>query len=311
MHRTTSHFNPKLRIPRIHELFWPVIRSGLLIGISYVILFPILTKLSGSFMDLKDLYDPSVLWIPRRFTLENYRVVFNGMYFPEAFSNSLKLTVMVSVFQLISCTTIGYGFARFPFKGSNILFAFVILTLIVPPQMMMIPLYLTFRYFNFFGLAAKPLNLMSSYWPFILLSLTGTGFKNGLFIYIIRQYFRGMPKELEDAASVDGANAFRIFLQVMLPGAVPVLVIVFLFSFVWQWNDYFYTSIFLSTKRFLPLTLEGLKDTLGITGGDEGGLIITVYNNTGSLMFMAPLLILYAFMQRSFIESIERSGIVG
>ena len=120
-----------------------------------------------------------------------------------------------------------------------------------------------------------------------------------------------MPKELEDAASVDGANAFRIFLQVMLPGAVPVLVIVFLFSFVWQWNDYFYTSIFLSTKRFLPLTLEGLKDTLGITGGDEGGLIITVYNNTGSLMFMAPLLILYAFMQRSFIESIERSGIVG
>lgn len=300
-----------LTISKLRTLTWSLFRAGLLIGISYVILFPIMAKISASFMSLKDLYDPAVLWIPRRFTLDNYRIVAKAMYFEEALVNSLQLTVMVSVLQLVSCTLIGYGFARFPFKGRNILFTFVILTLIVPPQMMMIPLYLTFRYFDLFGLLSKPINLMGTYWPFVLLTITGTGSKNGLFIYIMRQYFRGMPVELENAAAVDGANAFRTFAQVMLPGAIPVLVVVFIFSFVWQWNDYFYTSMFLSTKRFLPLTLEGLKDTLGLTGGDDGGLILTVYRNTGSLIFLAPLLILYAFMQRYFIESVDRTGLVG
>src|SRR5690606_3486983 len=120
----------------------------------------------------------------------------------------------------------------------------------------------------------------------------------------------GMPRDLEEAAYVDGAGFLRTFLVVMLPGAVPALVIVFLFSFVWQWNDYFLTSIFMNNQVLLPMTLDGLVRS--VHGFEQvTGQYASLLNNTGSLMFMAPLLLLYAFMQRYFIESIERTGIVG
>ena len=125
----------------------------------------------------------------------------------------------------------------------------MLLTLIVPPQMIMIPLYLSFRYFDPLGLLpGNGINLLNSYWPFALTSATAMGMRNGLFIYIMRQYFRGMPAELEEAAYVDGAGALRTFFQVMLPSAVPVMVIVFLFSFVWQWNDDFYSTLFMARE---------------------------------------------------------------
>ncbi len=291
-------------------------RAIVILGICYIILMPLLTKISSSFMMERDLYDQTVKWIPRNPTLDNYKLVWKYMKYPEAFKNSLVLALTVSLLQLVSCTVVGYGFARFPFKGSKLLFGLVVFILIVPPQMIMIPLYLNFRYFDLFGLLPNGgVNLLGTYWPFILTSVTATGLRNGIFIYILRQFFRAMPRDLEDAAYVDGAGPLRTFVQIMLPGAVPAMVIVFLFAFVWQWNDFFLTNIFLGGKTMLPLTLDGLLFSASgyMVGGNNmlTGQYASLVNNTGMLMFMAPLLILYAFMQRYFIESIQRTGLVG
>ena len=144
----------------------------------------------------------------------------------------------------------------------------------------------------------------------MLTSITGLGLKNGLFIYIMRQFFKGMPKSLEEAALVDGAGQLRTFFRIMLPGAKVSLIIVFLFSFVWQYNDLFLTSMYMrQTQTLLPFKLRNL--TLIFDNLDYSDEYISVIINTGMIMFITPVLLLYAFLQRYFIESIERTGIVG
>lgn len=309
-----------IRLKNVRSQFWPklkkacfnLIRWVLILGICYIIIYPLLTKISSSFMSQRDLFDKTVQWIPRFFTFDNYTMVFEQLKYPEAFLNSFILALLVSLLQLFSCTLIGYGFARFDFKGKRLLFGLVIFTLIVPPQMIMIPMYLNFRYFTLFGLIPEGINLLGTFWPFILTSITGTGLKNGLFIFIMRQFFKGMPRGLEEAAYVDGAGPLRTFFKIMLPGAIPALVIVFLFSFVWQWNDFFLTNIYLGNETVLPMMLHGLKYNVeAVLDQPISTQYASLLNNTGSLMFMAPLLLLYAFMQKYFVESIERTGLVG
>jgi len=311
---------PRIRVWAMSKALGRLLMVMIVIGISYVILLPIFTKLSSSFMVERDLYDNAVKWIPRHFTLDNYKLVWEFMEYPQAFRNSALLCLVASALQVASCTLVGYGFARFNFRGSGIAFALVLLTLLVPPQVMMTPLYLNFRYFNIFGLLPKPINLMNTYYPAIFMSMTATGIKNGLFIYILRQFFRGMPGELEEAAYVDGAGLFTTFYKIMLPSATPALVIVFLFSFVWQWNDYFFTTLLMSNAKLMPITLQGVAfkyvESLGLGSVSATDYMVTsqylsILDNAAMMLFMAPLLILYAFMQRHFVQSIERTGLVG
>ncbi|NLL43607.1 MAG: carbohydrate ABC transporter permease [Firmicutes bacterium] len=288
-----------------------VFRFVLIVGISYIILFPVLTKISSSFTPLRDLGDQTVNWIPKHPTLDNYRLAIEVMNFPKVFFNSLFLSFLVAVLQLASTTLVGYGLARFEFRGKKLIMAAAIFTLIVPPQMMMVPLYLNWRFFDFFGLLkGGGLNLMGSYWPFLLTALTGTGLRNGLYILVMRQFFAGMPRNLEEAAYVDGAGPLTTFFRVMLPGAVPAMVIVFLFGFVWQWNDSFLTTLYLDSN-FLPVALSNLSRSLAayleMTDVQYFSLIV----NAGSMLMIAPLLVMYAFLQRYFVESIERTGLVG
>lgn len=297
---------------RIKQVIVTILRTIFVIGVSYIILQPLFQKIATAFMAEIDLFDPTVEWIPRNFTFNNIKIVWEHMNYPIAFLNTFVLTFSVSFLQLLSCTLVAYGIGRFRFKGGNILFALVIFTLVVPPQMIMSPLSLNFRYFNLFGLISEQ-NLLGSFWPYILTSSTAVGLRNGLFIYIMRQFFRGMPKDLEEAAYLDGAGIFRTFRTIMLPGAVPGMVVIFLFAFVWQWNDFFFNTIFLSGQgNFLLQALQGvalkaLDHDHNLLGTPYASLI----QNTGMLLYIAPLLILYAFMQKYFIESIQRTGIVG
>ncbi len=296
------------------SLGWSFIRAVLVAGISFIIIYPLIIKFSSSIMTEADMYDLTVRWFPRnlnvRSIVRNYQLLFNELNYLVALFNSVMLALLVSVLQLISCTVIGYGFARFKFLGSNLLFALVILTLIVPPQMIMVPMFLNFRFFDIFGLLREPINLLGTYWPFVLTSLTGMGLKNGLFIYIMRQVFRGSPKSLEEAALVDGAGPIRTFLQIMLPGAGSALMIVFVFSFVWQYNDYFLSGMFLtSSAELLPFKLDRLTRIFDSYQYSEE--YISIVNNTAMILFIAPLLLFYAALQRYFVESVERTGIVG
>lgn len=289
-----------------------LLRALILVGISYVVLFPLLSKLSSSLMAYEDLYDQAVLWVPRHFTLSYYRAAFERMNYVGAALRSFGLALVTAALQLASCSLVGYGFARFSAPGSRLLFGLAIFTLIVPPQMIMIPQYTNFRYFDLLGLLpGGGVNLIGTYWPAICVSMTAMGLRNGLFIYILRQFFRGMPRDLENAAYVDGAGPFRAFLSVMLPGAIPALVIVFLFAFVWQWNDYYFTTTFMSNSELLPNRLMALPAAFGLDHNAYGTPYYSTILNTGSVLFILPLLVLYTFMQRHFIESVERTGLVG
>ena len=319
MRRTmnSSRLLRKVTLFRLTGFVWAVFRYVTIIGLGYLILHPLLLMLSSAFMHASDLSDSTVVWIPKTFTLDNFKAALYFMHYKEAFFNSLFLAVSTTLLHVCTCTFVGYGFARFRFRGRNVLFALVLLTLIVPPQALMIPTFLHFRFFDFFGviemLTGKPgLNLLDTFWPFLLLSATGMGYKNGLYILIMRQFFRGLPGELEEAALVDGAGVFRTFYRIMLPNAVPAIVTILLFSFVWQWNDYFFVNLFLENMKVLPLTLDSMATNISTTiGYPLDPFRQSMINNTGSLLVILPLVILYLFAQRYFIEGIERSGLVG
>lgn len=299
-------------------ILWSVIRAVLVIGISFIIIYPLFVKFSVSFMAEADLYDSTVVYIPKTFTLDNFKMANKLMKYKEVFSDTVILALVVAVFQTISCTLVGYGFARFKFRGKNIWFALVIATLMVPPQIILTPLYIHFRYFDVLGifeaLTGNSIKLIDTFWPMIFMAVGCMGLKNGLYIYLTRQFFRGMPKELEEAAYVDGSGLLRTFFTVMLPGAVPMMVTCFMFSFVWQWTDTFYTSNFLQSRKVLASQLASLSAQIAgyvraTTGGEPTPAYAGAIYNTGVLMVIVPLLIIYLFTQRYFVESMATSGI--
>jgi multiple sugar transport system permease protein len=200
----------------------------------------------------------------------------------------------------------------------------VMLIIVVPPQTIMAPLYLNFRFFDFFGIirliTGAPLNLLNSVAGYWMLSASGMGLKSGLYIFMLRQYFRGVPKELEEAAYVDGCGRFATFIRIMLPDAAPMLTSCFLFSFVWQWTDSFYSTLFLTNYKMLASGLGGLADRLAewwavINGSNSvAGTVAPVgYTQaiiaTGMLMCLAPLVLLYIAAQKAFVESLSQTGI--
>lgn len=303
---------------------WVIARFVLVFGISFVILYPILLKLSIAFKSMDDLYDSTVIWIPQAFTLENFRLVFTAMNYPVVLKNTLLLSSAVMILQTMICVLAGYGFARIKFKGSGLLFACVIFTILVPSQTIMIPLYLHFKNFDLLGLmklfTGNPVNLINTYWPFIISAVLGMGVKTGLYVYIFRQFFRGIPREIEEAAYVDGAGYFATFARVILPNAIPSMVTVMLFSFVWQWNDSFFTNMYLNEPKVMSsmMSSAGYGIATYMTGGGQAAnslvqdpFFMSMMMNTSVLMAILPLIILYIFVQRHFVESVERSGLVG
>lgn len=291
----------------------------LLIGLSFIILSPLIIKLSASFMTEEDLLDSLVVYIPRNFTLDNYKTAADYTHYFTGLKNTFIISLLCGLVQMFVCSYIGYGLARFKFKGRGLVMGLVLFTILAPPTTFQTSLYLRFRFFDFFGIieavSGKFINLMDSYWPLIILSVTGFAFKNGLYIFIMRQYFKNVPEELEEAAYVDGSGIFRTFFRIILPLSRSMMLTIFLFSFAWQWTDTFYTRMFFSRIGTLSNALlkgfEGMfviGKTLGLKGGQPLTICLT---GTLSLMVIAPLLLMYVFAQKSLTEGIERSGIVG
>ncbi len=291
----------------------------ILIGLCYYILSPLLLKISTSFMSENDLIDKLVVYIPKNFTLWNYKAAADYLNYWEGFRNTFLISLFAGVIQTMVCTWIGYGLARFKFKGNRIVMGLVLFTIITPPTTYQTSMYMKFRYFDVFGIieaiTGSPLNLLDSLWPLFILSITGFAFKNGLYIYMMRQFFRGFPIELEEAAYVDGAGVFCTFFKIILPNAKSMLVTIFMFAFAWQWTDTFYSTMFFSriqtlsnqlSKGFEGMFVEG--HTLALKAGQP---LTAALGGTYSLMVIIPLIIIYIFVQRQVTEGIERSGIVG
>ncbi|WP_183597227.1 carbohydrate ABC transporter permease [Paenibacillus phyllosphaerae] len=299
---------------------WSFVRLALIIGLSFVILYPILQKISTAIKHKTDLYSPIVIWIPAHYTWDNFKQAISIMDYWQTLLNTFALSSTTTILTAASCALAGYGFARLKFKGSGLLFGGVILTIMVPPTTILIPIYLNLKDFTLMGiiplLTGKSLNLLNTYWPFILTSITANSLKAGLYIFIFRQFFRGIPKEVEEAAYMDGAGVGQTFLRIMLPNAVPAVVTVTLFSFVWQWNDSFFTTTYLTSSKVMATQLSSLPYNLSIFLSDGENskadpFYMSMVQDTGILLAILPLIILYLFVQRYFVESIERTGLVG
>lgn len=296
-------------------VFVKIFTYVLLIGISYVILFPFFAKISGSFMGREDFVDVTVKLIPKYPTLDTYKAIISQNNYFQALFNTFLLSALCGLIQTFVCCVIGYGLAKFKFKGNKLVFFLVIFTMVVPHRTLQLSMFMKFRFFDIFGiielLTGEALNLTNSFWPLALLSLGGLAFKNGLYIFMMRQFFSGVPDELEESAYIDGSGVFRTFLQIILPLSVPMMITIFLFAFSWQWTDNFYTNVFF-TKTTITLmpNIVSIPRTLDTSYAAQN-LYESAIKNTCGLLILAPLLVMYIFLQRYLIGGIERSGIVG
>ncbi len=299
---------------------YELVRAVLLFGLCFLILQPLLNKISLSFMMERDLYDPTIIVVPRNFTLSNYKLVNELISYWKSLGNSIGLSAISSIIQVAFCTMVGYGFARFKFPLKNLWFACVLLVIIVPPQTIMSSLYLNFRFFDIFGIfklmTGSTINLQNSVLPYILLCMTCMGLKSGLYIFLIRQYFRGIPKELEEAAYVDGCGNFSTFIKIMLPDATPILTSCFLFAFVWQWTDSFYSRMFVGNLALLSNRLTSITSLLSdylVSINGTGSRPSIAYGqmmiSTGMIMAIIPLLLIYIVAQKGFVESLSQTGL--
>lgn len=289
-----------------------IFRAILLFGMCFMIIQPLITKVAVSFMAEKDLYDTTIIFIPKNFSLSNWKISAYLLEYSKTLWNNIWVSLVVAALEVFMCSLVGYGFSRFNFPLKRFWFFCVLLLIIVPPQTMSTSLYLHFKFFNFFGMT---FNLVRTPIPYFLMCLGCMGLKNGLYIFMIRQFFMGFPYELEEAAYVDGCGPIKTFFKVMLPGAKPILTSCFLFAFVWQWTDQFYATFFLGNIKMMSLRLANVVEALG--------RYLTVINNvatqasvgygnavlsTSILMAITPLIILYIFCQRLFVESLTSTG---
>ncbi|MBR3106266.1 MAG: carbohydrate ABC transporter permease [Clostridia bacterium] len=304
---------------RFKEISVSVIRALLMFGLCFMIIQPMITRLSMSFMAEKDLYDSTIILLPRNLTLENYKIVADLTDFPGTMINTLWISILVSICQVVAATLVSYGFARFEFPLKKFWFACVVMLIIIPPQTIQTALYITFANFDIFGIfkatTGKALNLRSSLIPYLLMSLTCMGLKNGLFIYMLRQYFKSVPESLEEAAYVDGCSTLHTFVKIMLPDAVPIIASCFLFSFVWQWTDLFYARNFLTGYPTFAIRMSTMVSRMGRYFSKDANQAIVVPNgrqlqliSIAVLFCCIPLIILYCFTQRTFVESLAMTG---
>ena len=368
---------------------WFIVRLVLLVGISYIVLYPHFTRVTTSLMAVKDFADVTVKLIPKNFTLDIYKAVWTDLDYVQVFANTLTLSLITALIQTFVCCLIAYGLAKFKFKGNKLVFFAVVFSLVIPHATLRQSMTLGFTYFDVFGLfgflngggftlpfanvidlvlgifgcykdgvlidplsniltyiggvldtelktfsdirvfegvidiipdswnkfSANGINLRDTYWPWIVLSVTGLAFKNGLYIFMLRQFYRGVPDELEESAYIDGSGVYRTFMEIILPLSVPMMITVFLFAFSWQWTDNFYTAMFFTdngpalmprlTTISVPVSLQpGLERYAAISNQYE-----TAIRNTCGIMIIAPLIIMYLFCQRYLVQGIERSGL--
>ncbi|MGM0436184.1 MAG: carbohydrate ABC transporter permease [Bacillota bacterium] len=277
----------------------------LLVSLGYVYLYPVLYMVTNSFMSMSDIISVAVRWIPTSLNWENYRIVWQDLNYPSALMDAIILAGLPALSATVSSAFIGYGFARFDLPFKKTLMTLMIMAFIIPPQITMLP---TFRmYANY--------DLLGSIRAFVYPAILGQGLNGPIYILLFYSFFKTIPKSLEESAKLDGAGPLRIFTKVAIPLAVPAIIIVFLISFVWYYNETYLAGLFLrgSDMLTLPLRVEQYINefTAMYPEGSRARELMQAVSLAGNILSLLPLLILYFFTQRHFVESIDRTGITG
>ncbi len=296
----------KLRLVKASKKWLFVLfRLAVFAGITYTILGPLVTIVSRSFFSTDDLYNPLVYLFPKSGTLERYTHVMGTLNYGKVLVKTLVYDLLLMLIQLFICSMTGYGFARFSFPFKKILFGMVIVTIVLPSYAVMLPLYQTF--IDFGGM-----NLLSTHIPMYIMTFFGCGLRSGLYIYIFNQFFRGLPKEFEEAAYIDGAGAWYTYFRIMVPNAVPSILTVAVFSLVWQYNDVFFARLFVyGGDNAMSIKLSSLQATISYVDKVMDPAEVSLYVDAGVVLGILPILLIYVVLQRYFMEGVERSGIVG
>lgn len=292
-------------------LIYKIVIYGLLISFAYVYLYPILYMVVNSLMGVDDLINDGVKWIPSKLNFENYKRAFvvlkvwdpqNKIYFDSLFQTT-SYVLKTSIAATVSSALIGYGFARYNFPFKKILFGFMLATFILPSQVTMVATIGIYR----------NLGILQTENAMILPAILGQGLNQAIYILIFYQFFKTIPDALYESAEVDGAGQLKIFFKIAIPLAIPSIVIVLLFSFVWYWNETFLTSLFTGEAKTLPLLINSFRASYEqlFPPGSAGSELNEAVVLAGNLVVILPLLVLYFIGQKQFTESIDRTGITG
>ena len=286
-----------------------LIRTLFLLGVGYVTLYPLLFMISSSFMSVSDTLDATVVWLPTGMNWFNFQKAFDLLKYGEALKNTVVLVIPCVILQVISSVFIAYGFARFKLPGLNILFALLLFNIIVPTACYIIPEYVLMT----------ELKLINTVWQFYIQAALGVGIRSALYIFIIRQFFRTMPKELEEAAFIDGCNPLQTFLWVMVPNIKSAVLTVSILSLVWYYNDFSMFGILLNGNYPLSVAITSVGTTLDsnmqyLTGqaiSADLKILRASILAAACLIVVLPITAIYVLVQKHFTEGIERTGIVG
>lgn len=282
---------------------------ALLICIGFIYLYPILYMISNSFMSLDDLLDSSINWIPSKVTLSNYVQAAKSMDFWKSLGQSIIIAGLPTLCNVVSCSVVGYGLARFEFPGKKIILGIIIFSFILPSQITMIPTYVLY----------SNLGILGTLWSFILPAITALGINGPIYILIFYQFFRQVPKVLIEAAQIDGAGYLKSFVMIAIPSAIPAIITVTLFSFVWYWNESYLTELYvhgvLTTSGWTSLVIQldnfASNYSAYATTASTATSINESINMAGTMLSILPLLLMYLVLQRYFVESVDRTGITG
>lgn len=319
-------FNKKI-IESGTSFLYKLFRYALLIGISYVVLFPIIKMISSAFTPAVELYTEESGFLPSRATFENFK---KAMFSENSYFNFLKYTkntatiaLICTVMQVFSCSLVGYGLGRYKFKGNALVYACVLFTIILPVQTAIIPLYYEYRWFDIFGIGkiiglftgeTFTVNILHNYMSFYVPALFGVGLNSGIYIFLFRQFFMSMPRDLEEAAKIDGCNPITIYLRIMVPNIKPVVVTVALLSVIYYWNDSLLSSVFVlpgDDNMTLMGALGAMRERQGLGINQLDAMRKQAEHYAIILLSVTPLMIFFLIGQKFFVECMDRSGSKG
>ena len=303
-----------IRLVRIRKLqtFFKLCIYFVLICISFTYLEPIFRMISMALMSGKDIIDPSVEWLPKHLSINNLKVAAQVLNLKKTLFNSIWFSALLAAAQTLVSALTGFALSRFRFRFKRIWFILIILSFIIPVPLLMIPRLMLFIQAQ--GILG--VKLIGTPIPQVLMALLGQGVNSTILILIFHNFFNMIPYSLDEAAMIDGAGQLQVFFQIAMKLSASTVLVVFLFSFVWNWNETYVTGTLVRNSiELLPAKLNIFDSVFQTYASASRGVaqfrINEAYKMSATLISIVPLLILYAFVQKRFIEGIENTGITG
>lgn len=301
----------------------------LVAGLCFTILYPLLKLVPTVFSAIEDLGNPNVIWLPQEFSTVAFKAAVRFVM-PAGIWTLLKTVLFAAalmVLQVFFSALVGYSMARVKSVFSKIAYFLVILVFLTPRQSLLLAQYIFFKHFDFLGIMniftkAGETDLINNPVTLVLLAIFGFGVNQSLFIFLFSQFFKNIPKELEEAANIDGCGFFRTYFKIMLPNAIPIISTVAVLSFVWNYGDTYFTNYFapkfglmstLLSNTFVSANksfiLNAIQTWFGIPAVND--FAFDAAKQAGVLIYLIPLIIVYLVGQRKLVQNMENSGIVG